>query len=152
MNDFFQFLKDRDFLQRHAFGQASYTLISGEVVDMDRVSTTLSNRALLRKYAGYVEEAANAEMDIPLDTDRCRKMYCKNGVRCLLEKDHDGQCVFTPKSCVSQSAILTCLRTSTSGSIKHLAGLDSTDTECGIMNYKRCSQSILLLQSLSKKL
>ena len=100
MDDFFQFLEDGDFLQRHTFGKSSYTLDSGEGVEMDKLSTTLSNIALLRNYEGYVEEAAKTEMDIPADTDRCRKRYPKSRVRCLLVKYHDGRCVFTPKSCV----------------------------------------------------
>ena len=102
---------------------------------MDKVSTTLSNSALLRKYAGYVKEAAKAEIDIPTDTDRCRKRYPKSRVRCLLVKYHDGRCVFTPKSCVFPSAILSCLDIYTSGPIKHLSGLDSIDTECRTMNF-----------------
>ena len=138
VDDFFQFLEDGDFLQRHAFGKASHILNSGEDVEIDKVSTTLSKSALLRKYAGYIEEVAKAEIDIPTDTDRCRKRYPKSRVGCRLVKDHDGQCVFTSKSCVSPSTILSCLDISTSGPIKHLAGLDSNsiDTDYGTMNYK----------------
>ena len=97
MNDFFQFLEDGDFLQRHAFGKASYTLNSGEDVEMDKVSTTHSTSALLRKYAGYVEEVAMTEIDIPADTDQCRKRYPTSRVRCLLVKDHDGN-AYLPQS------------------------------------------------------
>ena len=36
VDEFFQFLEDGDFLQCHAFGKASYTLDSGEGVEMDK--------------------------------------------------------------------------------------------------------------------
>jgi len=145
VSTFLEWLHGNDFLQSLSFGQKVVQYYNGVHTAIEAVKLTSSTGQIIKRYSSLFvpDQSDDIEMRedllarncLDVGDEGCLTVCRKSKIQCLKAKGHKDRHAFTPKGCLSRSSITRLLSQLTSGKIKSLAGLDDTDTKCGMMNF-----------------